>query len=263
MDSVNRDFLKDQLVREHATYIKRTQASARLFANAEHLLCGVPVTWMNKWAGGYPIHFSTAPGNRIVDFDGNEYIDFALGDTGAMAGHSSEATVRAVRDRIEGAGGITTMLPTDDAEWVAGDLSRRFRISLWPLSLTATDVNRWALRIARMATGRHKICAFSYCCHGAVDETLIRTGSDGSTIERERNVGPAVPVAQTSRGAEFDDLDSHGYWIFDPVAKSDQTVAPGVRFRGQSMLWTGHHVDHLAPALTTLMEHILDRLGAR
>jgi len=208
MGSVDRNRLQELLKRELERYVEQTAASAEMFGRAQHLFGGVPMTWMNKWAGGHPIHFATAQGNRIVDVDGNEYIDFALGDTGAMAGHSPEATVRAVRDRIEGAGGITTMLPTDDAEWVAADLSRRFGMPLWSLSLTATDANRWALRIARMVTGRDKICAFSYCYHGAVDETLIRTGPHGSTIEREGNVGPAVPVAQTSRVAEFNDLDS-------------------------------------------------------
>lgn len=208
MSGIDHDALTVAIEREIELYRTRTPKSKELFDAADHLLGRVPMTWMNKWAGGYPIHFAEAKGNRIVDVDGNEYIDFALGDTGAMAGHSPEATVRAVRNRIEGAGGITTMLPTDDAEWVAADLTRRFGLPLWSLSLTATDANRWALRIARLVTGRDKICAFSYCYHGAVDETLVRTGPGGSTIEREGNVGPAVPVAQTTRVAEFNDLDS-------------------------------------------------------
>jgi len=205
---INRPALEAALDGERKFYRSRTPRSKELFDAADHLLGRVPMTWMNKWAGGHPIHFAQAKGNRIIDVDGNEYIDFALGDTGAMAGHSPNATVRAVRNRIEGAGGITTMLPTDDAEWVAADLTRRFGLPLWSLSLTATDANRWALRIARLVTGRDKICAFSYCYHGAVDETLVRTGPGGSTIEREGNVGPAVPVAQTTRVAEFNDLES-------------------------------------------------------
>ena len=208
MGVIDRDRLATAIQSELAIYRQRTPASGRLFGDARHLLGGVPMTWMNKWAGGHPLHFATAKGNRIVDVDGNEYIDFALGDTGAMAGHSPDATVRAIRQRIEGAGGITTMLPTDDAEWVAAELTRRFGLPLWSLSLTATDANRWALRIARLVTGRDKICAFSYCYHGAVDETLVRTGPNGTTIEREGNVGPAVPVAQTTRVAEFNDLES-------------------------------------------------------
>ena len=166
------------------------------------------MTWMNKWSGGYPVYLATAKGNRITDVDGNAYVDFALGDTGAMAGHSPDATVAAIQERIGVEGGISTMLPSADAEWVAADLTRRFGIPLWSFSLTATDANRWALRIARMVTGRPKVMAFSYCYHGSVDETFVISGPDGSTQPRGGNVGPAVPVSQTTRVAEFNDLAS-------------------------------------------------------
>lgn len=166
------------------------------------------MTWMNKWSGGYPMYLATAHGNRITDVDGNEYVDFALGDTGAMAGHSPRATVEAVQERIGRQGGITTMMPTEDAEWVAADLTRRFGLPLWSFSLTATDANRWALRIGRMVTGRPKVMAFSYCYHGSVDETFVITGADGGPAPRGGNVGPAVHVSETTRVAEFNDLDS-------------------------------------------------------
>jgi glutamate-1-semialdehyde 2,1-aminomutase len=166
------------------------------------------MTWMNKWSGGYPLYLSTARGNRVVDIDGLEYVDFALGDTGAMAGHSPSATVAAVRERIEVAGGITTMMPSEDAEWVAAELTRRFTMPLWSFSLTATDANRWALRLARMVTGRPKVMAFAYCYHGSVDETFVVVEADGMPALREGNVGPAVDVTATTRVAEFNDLDS-------------------------------------------------------
>lgn len=166
------------------------------------------MTWMNKWSGGYPLYLDRARGNRVTDVDGNEYVDFALGDTGAMAGHSPEPTVAAVTRRIGTEGGITTMMPTADAEWVAAELTRRFGMPLWSFSLTATDANRWALRLARQITGRPKIMAFSYCYHGSVDETLVITGPDGDTQPREGNVGAAVPVSVTTRVAEFNDLAS-------------------------------------------------------
>lgn len=166
------------------------------------------MTWMNKWSGGYPLYLDRARGNRVTDVDGNEYVDFALGDTGAMAGHSPEPTVAAVTRRIGTEGGITTMMPTADAEWVAAELTRRFGMPLWSFSLTATDANRWALRLARQITGRPKIMAFSYCYHGSVDETLVITGPEGDTQPREGNVGAAVPVSVTTRVAEFNDLAS-------------------------------------------------------
>ena len=122
---IDRSALVAHLGAERARYAERTPRSRSLFDRADHLFGRVPMTWMNKWSGGYPLYLASARGNRITDVDGFEYVDFALGDTGAMAGHSPEATVIAVRERIDALGGITTMMPTEDAEWVAADLSRR------------------------------------------------------------------------------------------------------------------------------------------
>ncbi len=206
--TIDRDSLTAAVEVERETHRSRTAQSRAAFEAADHLLGRVPMTWMNKWSGGYPMYLATAHGNRIVDIDGNEYVDFALGDTGAMAGHSPAATVAAVQQRIGEHGGITTMMPTEDAEWVAADLTRRFGMPLWSFSLTATDANRWALRIARMVTGRPKVMAFSYCYHGSVDETFVISGADGVTELRGGNVGPSVHVSQTTRVAEFNDLES-------------------------------------------------------
>jgi len=206
--TIDRDRLRALIVEEHARHQKRTPRSRAAFEAADHLLGRVPMTWMNKWSGGYPVYLATAHGNRITDIDGNEYVDFALGDTGSMAGHSPRATVEAVQRRIGDLGGITTMMPTEDAEWVAADLTRRFGLPYWSFSLTATDANRWAMRIGRMVTGRPRVMAFSYCYHGSVDETFVITGDDGGTAPRGGNVGPAVPVDQTTRVAEFNDIAS-------------------------------------------------------
>jgi glutamate-1-semialdehyde 2,1-aminomutase len=208
MAQVDRSVLEGRLVVERAQYARRTPGSQQAFAAADHLFGRVPMTWMNKWSGGYPLYLATAHGNRITDVDGNEYVDFALGDTGAMAGHSPEATVAAVQERIGVAGGITTMMPSADAEWVAADLTRRFSMPLWSFALTATDANRWALRIARMVTGRPKVLAFSYCYHGSVDETFVISGPEGKPEPRGGNVGPPTPIEQTTRVAEFNDLES-------------------------------------------------------
>lgn len=206
--TVDRDRLAQLLTVERETHRSRTPGSRALFDQADHLFGRVPMTWMNKWSGGYPLYLARAHGNRITDVDGNEYIDFALGDTGAMAGHSPKPTVEAVNRRIGAEGGITTMMPTGDAEWVAAELTRRFGMPLWSFSLTATDANRWALRLARMITGRPKVMAFSYCYHGSVDETFVITGPDGEPAPRGGNVGPAVPIGTTTKVAEFNDLAS-------------------------------------------------------
>jgi len=177
------------------------------YESASHLFGRVPMTWMNKKAGGFPIYFERGRGNRVWDLDGHEYLDFALGDTGAMAGHSPAPVVAAIRRRVDELGGLTTMLPTEDAEWVGAELSRRFGLDVWSFSLTATDANRWAIRLVRALTGRPRILVNSYCYHGSVDESLIVVGEDGEGASRPGNVGSPVDVTLTSRVAEFNDLE--------------------------------------------------------
>jgi glutamate-1-semialdehyde 2,1-aminomutase len=203
---INREKLASLNLREQQTFQARNPKSKAAFEKADHLFGKVPMTWMNKKAGGFPIYLDRAVGNRIWDIDGNQYIDFALGDTGAMAGHSAPAVVEAIVNRVKNQGGLTTMLPTEDAEWVAKNLSERFGMAKWSFSLTATDANRWAIRLVRAITGKPKILFNAYCYHGSVDEALIVVGPDGEGMSRPGNVGSPVDVTMTSRVAEFNDL---------------------------------------------------------
>lgn len=165
------------------------------------------MTWMNKNAGGFPLYASKARGAKVEDIDGHVLIDFCLGDIGAMAGHSPEPVVEAVVEQMSRQGGVTTMMPTVDAAWVGAELARRFGLPYWSFALTATDANRWAIRLARALTGRPRILFYSYCYHGSVDESLIVVGPDGHAMSREGNVGAPSDVTMTSRVAEFNDLD--------------------------------------------------------
>ncbi|MHB2028795.1 MAG: transaminase [Acidimicrobiales bacterium] len=206
MTDVNRINLAGLLERERTRFQAEHPGSMALSRRSNHLFGGVPMTWMTQWSGGFPIALDSAKGNEITDVDGVKYIDFALGDTGAMAGHSPEPTLRAITNRMATLGGITTMLPTEDAEWVAEELSRRFGLPEWSFSLTATDANRWGIRLARLVTGRSKILVFSYCYHGSVDETIIVVGPDGNAMSRPGNVAPAVDPKETTRVVEWNDL---------------------------------------------------------
>jgi glutamate-1-semialdehyde 2,1-aminomutase len=208
MTDVNRIHLTELLERERTRFRAEHPSSMALSRRSHHLFGGVPMTWMTEWSGGFPIALESATGNRITDVDGRQYIDFALGDTGAMAGHSPEATVRAVTNRMTTLGGITTMLPTEDAEWVAEELTRRFGLPYWSFSLTATDANRWGIRLARLATGRSKLLVFSYCYHGSVDETFIIVGPDGLPRSRPGNIAPAQDPRETTRVVEWNDLEA-------------------------------------------------------
>ena len=204
---IDRSRLSTLFEREQALFAERNPKSRAAYDAADNLFGKVPMTWMNKKAGGFPIYFDRASGNRIWDIDGHEYIDFALGDTGAMAGHSNPVVVEAIKNRVDALGGMTTMLPTEDAQWVAKNLTERFGMAKWSFSLTATDANRWAIRLVRAITGKPKILFNAYCYHGSVDEALIVVGPDGEGMSRPGNVGSPVEVTETSRVAEFNDLE--------------------------------------------------------
>jgi glutamate-1-semialdehyde 2,1-aminomutase len=191
--TIDREHLAGLIQRERAAYAERHPRSRQAFAAAgANLLGGVPMTWMRMWPGGFPLYLASASGARLTDIDGNGFTDFCLGDT-AVARQYGEL------------GGATTMLPTLDAAWVAGELARRFGPTQWSFTLTATDANRWAIRLARQLTGRPKILVFSYCYHGSVDETFIVAGPDGPQ-SRVGNVGAPVDPRQTTRVVEFNDL---------------------------------------------------------
>jgi glutamate-1-semialdehyde 2,1-aminomutase len=204
---IDRSRLATLLRRERETYAARNPRSRAAYESADHLFGRVPMTWMNKSAGGFPLYLSKAKGAHVEDIDGHELVDFSLGDTGAMAGHSPQPTVDAVRHRYAELGGATAMMPSEDAAWVGEELTRRFGLPYWSFSLTATDANRWAIRLARAVTGRSKILFHNFCYHGSVDESLIMIGPDGQPTSRTGNAGPPSDVTLTSRVAEYNDLD--------------------------------------------------------
>jgi glutamate-1-semialdehyde 2,1-aminomutase len=206
--AIDRGRLDRLTARERATFAERHPRSAAAYAGSGHLFGGTPMTWMNKTAAGYPVYVERARGARLTDIDGHEYADFSLGDTAAMAGHSPAPVIAAVTRRLADLGGAATMLPTEDAAVVGAELSRRFGLPFWSFALSATDANRWAIRLLRAVTGRPRILVNSYCYHGTVDESLIVVGPDGRPRSREGNVGAPGDVPLTSRVTEFNDLDA-------------------------------------------------------
>jgi glutamate-1-semialdehyde 2,1-aminomutase len=206
--TINRARLAELHQREVVTFAAARPKSAAAAAQArEHLLGGVPMPWMVRWPGPFPIFVAVAHGSTLVDIDGHEYIDFALGDTGAMSGHG----LTHVADRLheQARRGITTMLPTEDAAAVAASLADRFGLPIWQMAMTATDANRFALRLARYLTGRPKVLVFDGCYHGTVDETLIRIDPvTGAVVPRPSNTGPQIDPAVTTRAVQFNDIDA-------------------------------------------------------
>ena len=205
MKTINREHLKNLTAREEARFLELHPKSGELFAQASKVMPGgVPMSWMAKWPGKYPIFVAAANGARFTDVDGHEYIDFCLGDTGSMTGHSPAATVVAINEQLKI--GITAMLPTADAVTVSNELARRFGLPFWQFTVSATDANRHVIRYSRLITGRSKIVVIDKCYHGSVDETFATLDSNGNTVVREGNLGAPVALDQTTRVVEFNDL---------------------------------------------------------
>jgi glutamate-1-semialdehyde 2,1-aminomutase len=170
------------------------------------LVDGVPMNWMTEWASPFPLFVEHASGAGFRCVDGHDYVDFCLGDTGAMAGHGPAATIAAVERQMRR--GITHMLPTEDAIAAGEELTRRFGLPLWQFTITATDANRFAIRLARQITGRSKILVHDECYHGSVDETLATLDPDGHVIATAGNIGPPVEPALTTRVVPFNDVEA-------------------------------------------------------
>ena len=204
--SIDRARLHSLMSSEEQKFVADHPNSAALYERAQRsLLGGVPMNWMKKWAGKFPVFVAEAHGAHFTDVDDREYVDLCLGDTGAMTGHSPAAAVEAVARQSKK--GITLMLPTEDALWVGEELARRFGLPYWQFTLTATDANRFSIRIAREITDRPKVLVYNYCYHGTVDESFISL-RDGVAGPRRGNIGPPVNPAETTRVVEFNDLDA-------------------------------------------------------
>ncbi len=203
---LDRTRLHDLMRRELDRFEQDHPRSRELFEGAKaNLLAGVPMPWMSEWAGPYPVFVAEAHGARFTDVDGREYVDLCLGDTGSMTGHAPKEAVDAIAEQA--AKGITLMLPTEDAAWVGAEMQRRFGLPFWQFCLTATDANRFTIRLARAITARPKILVFNYCYHGSVDETIV-TIEDGVPGPRIGNVGAPVDPTETTRVVEFNDVDA-------------------------------------------------------
>ncbi|MGZ8599436.1 MAG: aspartate aminotransferase family protein [Actinomycetota bacterium] len=204
--TVDRAHLRRLMDRELERFERDHPRSRSLFeAGRRNLLAGVPMPWMTEWAGPFPVFVNEAAGARFRDVDGREYVDLCLGDTGGMTGHAPKVVVAAIAEQA--ARGITLMLPTEDSIWVGAEMERRFGLPFWQFALTATDANRFTIRLARAITGRSKILVFNYCYHGSVDETIVSI-EDGVPGPRPGTIGPPVDPTETTRVVEFNDVDA-------------------------------------------------------
>jgi glutamate-1-semialdehyde 2,1-aminomutase len=205
--TLDRQRLARRLDEERARFRSDHPRSLALYERAKgSLLDGVPMNWMVEWASPFPLFVEEASGAGFRCVDGHEYTDFCLGDTGAMAGHGPSPTIAAVERQMRR--GITHMLPTEDAIWAGEELGRRFGLPYWQFTITATDANRFSIRLARQATGRSKVVVHDHCYHGSVDETFATLDGDGNVVPSWGSIGPPVPPSETTRVVPFNDVSA-------------------------------------------------------
>lgn len=205
--TLDRTRLADLMAREQDRFARERPRSRALHEQARRsLLSGVPMNWMTRWPGSFPVFVAEANGARLVDVDGIAYVDLCLGDTGAMTGHAPSPTVAAIARQAHR--GLTTMLPSEDAIAVGDELRRRFGLPSWQFTLSATDANRFAIRLCREITDRSKILVYDHCYHGSVDETFATVDARGAVGLSHGNVGPGVDPALTTRVVQWNDIEA-------------------------------------------------------
>jgi glutamate-1-semialdehyde 2,1-aminomutase len=191
---------------EDALFESRNPTSKAMFEKAKRSLHnGVPMNWMTRWASPFPLFVKDAKNQYFRDVDGHRYLDFCLGDTGAMVGHAPDVVVEAISAQLKK--GMTFMLPTETASWVGTELQHRFGLRYWQVAMTATDANRFCIRLARHITGRKKILTFNWCYHGTVDETFATLNpTTGQVVPRPGNTGYPVHPRETTKVVEFNNI---------------------------------------------------------
>jgi glutamate-1-semialdehyde 2,1-aminomutase len=205
--SVDRTAVAALIARERDRFAAAHRRSAELWEQGKaHWLYGAPSHWMRRWIGGWPVYAVDNDGGygaRLRDADGHRYADFCLGDTGGMCGHGHPAIARAIA--AQAALCTSTMLPTGDANRVAAELARRFRLPYWNLTTSASDANRACIRLARMVTGRPRVLVFSGCYHGSIEEAHVEL-VDGEVRLRNGIHDNAFPHERLTRVVEFNDV---------------------------------------------------------
>ena len=197
--------VEDLIEQETTLFYNSHPKSSKLHNEAlSNYIDGVQMPWMVKWPGRFPIFINEARGSSLIDVDENSYIDFCLGDTGAMTGHAPSLVTDKLKAQLDK--GFTTMLPIREINCIGKLLEERFHLPYWQLCISATDANRFALRIARGITKRKYVVVMNYCYHGTVDETLATRDSDGTVRPRDGNLGPQTCPSNTTRVVEFNDL---------------------------------------------------------
>lgn len=208
--TIDRQRLDALIARESEQFLREHPQSQTLAAQTNgHFLFGVPLHWMADWRTPVPLFVKQANGAEFTCADGRQYIDFCLGDTGAMFGHSPAAIARTLQTQANA--GYTAMLPTAQAAVAGAALSERFGLPYWQSATTATDANRFALRWARAITGRKKLLVFNGCYHGTIGDVFVDLDADqpdAPPTMRASLLGQVYDLTQFTEVVEFNDIEA-------------------------------------------------------
>jgi glutamate-1-semialdehyde 2,1-aminomutase len=203
----NRDVIDPRRVaRLHADELSRFRShrprSMALIERARaHMPNGVPMAWMAS-DNDQPVYVDHGSGASFVDVDGHSYLDFNTSDVAMFCGHAVPEIVEAVRRQ---AGRSTQfLLPTEDSIVVAEELADRYPVGFWQFTLSATQANTEAIRLARAVTGRDVVVLFQGHYHGHLEEGLVDlTGREPRPVSR----GLSKAVTGRTRIVPFNDID--------------------------------------------------------
>ncbi|MFC7392953.1 aspartate aminotransferase family protein [Scopulibacillus cellulosilyticus] len=206
LTGIEQDRITELLKNEENMFSRKNPRSRDLHLKGKQsLVHGVPMHWMSNWASPFPLYLKKAKGAWLMDVDDHEYADFCLGDSGAMFGHGNEDVSKVISDQVYK--GSTVMLPTEDAVWIGENLQKRFGLPYWQFTTSATDANRFAIRISRIMTGRDKVLVFNGKYHGSVDETQVSMAS-GKMISQPGVHPNATDFNRTTKVIEFNDIEA-------------------------------------------------------
>ena len=189
--------------REVARFREARPQSLAMIARARaHMPNGTPMAWMAYY--DEPLaYIDYGRGAGFTDIDGFSYLDFNASDMSMFCGHANPAIVAAVQARA--ARSTQFLLPTEESVEVAEELARRYPVPLWQFTLSATQANTEAIRLARAVTGREVIVLFEGHYHGHFEEGLVDV-KDGRPSATQR--GLSKGVTGRVRIAQFNDPDT-------------------------------------------------------
>ena len=208
--TISRERIQAIIERESADFLSKHPKSQELAQQTQqNYLFGVPLHWMADWSTPVPLFVDRAQGAEFTCVDGHSYIDFCLGDTGAMFGHSTSAIAQTLKEYADQ--GYTAMLPTANAAKAGAALAERFGLPFWQLATTATDANRFALRWARAITGRKKLLVFNGCYHGTIDDVFVDLDAENPSAPpsmRASLLGQVYDLTQFTEVVEFNNIEA-------------------------------------------------------